>query len=55
MGVGGGPTLPKTPTHPSPPPPPTVGRALPADDEVLSVMEAWYDKPDAKLIFQCKL
>lgn len=32
-----------------------VGRALPAEREVLGIMEGWFGRPDAKFIFQCKL
>lgn len=33
----------------------TIGRALPPEKEVLGIMEAWFGKAEAKLVFQCKL
>jgi len=33
----------------------TIQRALPPEREVLGVMEAWYEKPAAKFVFQVKL
>lgn len=40
-----------------PPFPPcrAVQRSLPPDREVLAVMEAWFEKPLAKFVFQLKL
>ena len=34
---------------------PAVQRSLPPDREVLAVMEAWFEKPLAKFVFQLKL
>lgn len=33
----------------------TIGRSLAGDKEVLSIMESWFGKPEAKFIFQAKL
>jgi hypothetical protein len=32
-----------------------VGRALSPEREVLTIMESWFGKPEAKFIYQCKL